>query len=107
MPDFFQTGMGKMFYEGLVPRIASALERIATAIEENATAPALSTDQTASWENDSVQFPRLIAEIKGVGLSSEQVQELCTSMDLKKEDIYDLLERAEATWEDIKSRVTP
>jgi len=29
MPEFFQTMMGRQFYEGTVPRIAKALEDIA------------------------------------------------------------------------------
>ena len=33
-PSFFQTIMGHTFYEGTVPRIAKALERIAAALEE-------------------------------------------------------------------------
>jgi len=33
-PEFFQTRMGKIFYEGTMPKIADALNRIATAIEE-------------------------------------------------------------------------
>ena len=32
--QFFQTVMGKHFYEGQVPRIASALVRIADALEK-------------------------------------------------------------------------
>jgi len=32
-PQFFQTPMGRRFYESDVPRIASALERIAKAME--------------------------------------------------------------------------
>lgn len=32
-PEFFQTRMGHVFFETTVPRIASALERIATALE--------------------------------------------------------------------------
>ena len=31
--QFFQTVMGKMFYDGTMPRIARALERIADALE--------------------------------------------------------------------------
>jgi hypothetical protein len=34
-PEFFQTMMGKRFYESTAPRIASALERIAEALEKN------------------------------------------------------------------------
>jgi len=33
-PEFFQTMMGRKFYEADVPRVASALERIAAAMEE-------------------------------------------------------------------------
>lgn len=32
-PEFFQTMMGRKFYDADVPRIANALERIATALE--------------------------------------------------------------------------
>ena len=42
--DFFQTVMGRQFYDGSVPRIAKALERIANALEEsnNRAAPPVS-----------------------------------------------------------------
>ena len=33
-PEFFQTYMGRAYYEGTMPRIAKALERIAAALEE-------------------------------------------------------------------------
>ena len=33
MIEFFQTVMGKRFYEGTAPRIAAALERIADELE--------------------------------------------------------------------------
>jgi hypothetical protein len=36
MPEFFQTAMGRTFYEGTMPRIAKALDRIATALESQA-----------------------------------------------------------------------
>lgn len=32
-PEFFQTRMGQTFYEGTLPRMVKALERIATALE--------------------------------------------------------------------------
>jgi len=32
-PEFFTTRMGHCFYEATMPRIATALERIATALE--------------------------------------------------------------------------
>lgn len=33
-PEFFRTRMGQEFYDGRVPKIASALERIASALEQ-------------------------------------------------------------------------
>lgn len=54
------------------------------------------------WEDDSVQFPRLLAEISAIDLSKEQILELCKSMDLKPGDIRDLLDRAQRRWELIK-----
>jgi hypothetical protein len=33
-PSFFQTLMGRTYYEGTVPRLVKALERIADALEE-------------------------------------------------------------------------
>ena len=38
-PQFFQTAMGKAFYERNVPRLAKALERIADALETVRPAP--------------------------------------------------------------------
>lgn len=33
-PQFFQTGMGRKFYDSQLPRLIDALERIAAAIEK-------------------------------------------------------------------------
>lgn len=46
-PSFFQTLMGKVYYEGTLPRIARALERLATALEaQNPTAPTHTKEPT-------------------------------------------------------------
>ena len=37
-PEFFQTGMGRTFYEHTMPELVKVLQRIATALEK-ATAP--------------------------------------------------------------------
>lgn len=39
MVEFFNTMMGKKFYESDVPRLVSALERIATALEKSKVKP--------------------------------------------------------------------
>lgn len=55
------------------------------------------------WLDNDVQFPRLLAEINAVGLSPTQYQQLSESMNLSPRDIDELLARAEAEWEAIKS----
>jgi hypothetical protein len=56
------------------------------------------------WASDATQFPRLLSEIMGVGLTKDQYASLCESMDLSNRDIDDLLDRADVEWEKIKSR---
>lgn len=34
MVEFFQTRMGQIFYEGMVPRLVRAVERLAAAVEK-------------------------------------------------------------------------
>jgi hypothetical protein len=59
-PEFFQTGMGRTFYEGTMPKIARALERLATVLEnEGLTIEAIDLlrENLRAWEGeeDSVQ----------------------------------------------------
>jgi hypothetical protein len=42
---------------------------------------------STTWNNNSIQFPRLLAEIRAVGLSDGQYSQLGTSMDLERDDI--------------------
>jgi hypothetical protein len=53
----------------------------------------------ALWERDDIQFARLLAEIKAVGLTADQVKCLGVSMDLSTEQICEILDRAEETFE--------
>jgi hypothetical protein len=57
-----------------------------------------------TWGNDGIQFPRLLAEINAVGLTTAQIKALCVSMDLQPAQITELLERAECEWEALKDR---
>ena len=50
MPEFFQTVMGKRFFESTAPRIASALERIADALEEMKCSPQVCEDNKLNNE---------------------------------------------------------
>lgn len=54
------------------------------------------------FNNNEVQFMRLLAEINAVGLTDSQISDLCQSMDLEKKDIYNIMNRAQKAW-DIKS----
>ena len=54
------------------------------------------------WERDDVQFARLLAEIKAVGLTAKQTADLKASMDLSTEQICELLDRAEEAFESMK-----
>jgi hypothetical protein len=56
------------------------------------------------WEDNSIQFPRLLSEICAtVDFTKEQMDELCESMDLEISDIDELFDRANDEWERIKS----
>ena len=57
------------------------------------------------WGRDDVQFARLLAEIRAVGLTNEQMEELCISMDLSVREINELLDRAEAAFEGFKAEL--
>lgn len=55
------------------------------------------------WDDDSIQFPRLLAEIAStVELTEDQMGELAASMDLEFNDIAEIFDRAQARWEEIK-----
>ena len=57
------------------------------------------------WENDAIQFPRLLAEIRMFGLTDEQVEQVCDSMDINEQELDILFERAEDEWQRIKDRL--
>lgn len=58
-----------------------------------------------NWNNDSIQFPRLIDELEAAGAFTKQVYEdLSASMDLSKREISELISRAQNEWERIKKQ---
>jgi hypothetical protein len=50
------------------------------------------------WKDDSIQFPRLLAELRAIGLTEEQYASLVVSMDLKRTDIDELFDRSADLW---------
>lgn len=101
MADFFLTRMGAMFFESTMPELVRQLRLLNTNLEkliEKNKEPDVSI-----WNRDDIQFPRLLAEIRASGLTSEQYADLTKSMDLHPDMIDDLLERAENAWNRVKA----
>jgi len=57
------------------------------------------------WEDDAIQFPRLLAEIRAIGLTNDQVNALSESMCLYPSEIFEVLERAEIEFQNIKNNI--
>lgn len=57
------------------------------------------------WKSDEIQFPRLLAELRAVGLTDGMYEELCASMDIEKDDLDELLERAETAWQKVVQKL--
>jgi hypothetical protein len=64
--------------------------------------PKLQKNDQTHWMKDRVQFARLLAEIRAVGLTKQQYLDLQASMDCTRAVIEELLFRAEDAWEHIK-----
>ena len=56
----------------------------------------------AAWDRNDIQFPRLLAEVWAVGLTAKQLGDICISMNLRREDVEAIFERAEEVFEGIK-----
>lgn len=57
------------------------------------------------WLDNSIQFPRLLAEICATcQIRKKDFESLCESMDLTKDEVNELFDRAQAEWEKIKAR---
>ena len=66
------------------------------------------TEPANLWSNNTVQFMRLLAELRALGvhqfLREAEWQALEASMDLEREKIMELFDRAENSWEAIKDK---
>jgi hypothetical protein len=49
------------------------------------------------WEDDTIQFPRLITEIEAT--QDLDYDALCDSMDLEREELFSLFERAQSSFD--------
>ena len=60
-------------------------------------------DPDTNWDNDHLQFARLLAEALAVD-AIKVSKALCVTMDLRKEQINEVLDRARSAWEDVVAR---
>jgi hypothetical protein len=65
----------------------------------------VSPDPNENWKNDAIQFPRLLAEIWATIdlVDHGNFDAVCEAMDLNKEQVTELFERATATWDRTKA----
>lgn len=69
--------------------------------------PVVSADPNENWANDAIQCARLLAEVgMTCGLLPWQREAVCRSMDLTEDQLYELFARADAVWDDVKSRTS-
>lgn len=55
------------------------------------------------WNNNLIQFARLISEMEAAGAFTEDViNTLCNEMDLEPQQIGELVDRAQQEWEKAK-----
>lgn len=59
-----------------------------------------------NWENNAIQFPRLLAEIVATQEHLD-IPALAESMDLSVEEVNELFDRADQAWESIKEGWEP
>lgn len=64
----------------------------------------VSDDPNTNWENNYLQFARLIAECEAVG-AIRITDELCETMDLSILEIREIIYRAQYSWEKIKEQL--
>lgn len=65
-------------------------------------------DPNPVWENNEIQFARLICELGALGVPDDQQwNDLCASMDLEMADLDNLFERAHEVWEKNKAEHCP
>ena len=79
-PEFFQTMMGRTFFDGTMPKIARALERIAAALEKQGESPPASSEMvTISFrdiDGDIHMVPAMLGSISVPRALAGQIEAL-------------------------------
>jgi hypothetical protein len=68
------------------------------------------SNPVSNWDNNAIQFPRLIAELEVLGVfdlkqvdNQRVIDSLATSMDLDPSEVYEIVDRAQVEWDQIKA----
>lgn len=65
----------------------------------------ISKNPKVNWANNAIQFPRLITELQVAGaFTSPVVVNLLESMDLTANEVFEIVDRADKVWEEIKKQ---
>lgn len=77
----------------------------------------ISKDSQKNWENNDIQFPRVLAELGALGVLDDTIhtdqgfltirQALASEMDVTENELNEVLDRAEAVWQSIKEKTKP
>lgn len=60
--------------------------------------------ENPNWLNNSIQFPRLIADAEALGIfEGQRLLDLATEMDLTIQEACVIIERAQSEWDQIKA----
>jgi hypothetical protein len=123
-PEFFQTKMGRIFFEGTMPELVRQLKQLNANMEElyadnpipyvatqagqrfRSDRPNIANGPKSLWDNNLIQFARLLCEIRAA-CEMEGFDQVLESMDLNDEQMDELWERAEQVWEQSKAEHCP
>lgn len=95
-PEFHQTGYGRRFFDSQLPKLIENIGRLASAME-----PEVRLADQDPWNNNELQFARLLCEIVATQDKLDYLA-LLESMDLEREQLDELFERAHKLWEEAK-----
>jgi hypothetical protein len=64
----------------------------------------VSRNCNCNWNNDAIQFPRLIAELEADGaFTPEVIGGVAAQMDCTVDEVFQLIDRAQKKWDRIKA----
>lgn len=92
---------------GLDATLEAVREEVKREAQQKVAAELLRLKLNNSWSDDSVQFPRLLAEIAANCTLDGDWGDLCESMDCTTAQIDEIFDRAQNAWKKIKEQTCP